>query len=41
LVFAAFQPNTQHYGVRGRRGRNRMVVGFISTCTYSVSAYHH
>jgi len=43
LVFAAFQLNTQHYGVRtrGRRGRNRMVVGFTSTCTYSISAYHH
>ena len=25
--------------VRGRRGRDRMVVGF--TTTYAISAYHH
>jgi len=24
---------------RGRRGRNRMVVGFTTTC--AISAYHH
>ena len=27
------------YAVGGRRGRDRMVVGF--TTTYAVSAYHH
>jgi len=27
------------YGLRGRRGRDRMVVGFISTC--AISPYHH
>jgi hypothetical protein len=25
--------------LRGRRGRDRMVVGFTTTCT--ISAYHH
>jgi hypothetical protein len=25
--------------IRGRRGRDRMVVGF--TTTYAISAYHH
>ena len=25
----------------GRRGRDRMVVGFITTCTYAISAYRH
>jgi len=25
--------------LRGRRGRDRMVVGFITT--YAISAYHH
>ena len=25
----------------GRHGRDRMVVGFITTCTYAISAYHH
>ena len=27
------------YEIRGRRGRDRMVVGF--TTTYVISAYHH
>ena len=27
------------FGSRGRRGRDRMVVGF--TTTYAISAYHH
>ena len=27
------------YHARGRRGRDRMVVGFITT--YAISAYHH
>jgi len=26
---------------KGRRGRDRMVIGFITTCTYSISGYHH
>jgi len=26
-------------GYRGRRGRDRMVVGFTTTCAFS--AYHH
>ena len=26
-------------GKRGRRGRDRMIVGF--TTTYAISAYHH
>jgi hypothetical protein len=31
---------TNHYTVqRGRRGHDRMVVGF--TTTYAISAYHH
>ena len=32
-----FQINT--WNIRGRRGRDRMVVGF--TTTYAISAYHH
>jgi hypothetical protein len=28
-----------HNHMRGRRGRDRMVVGF--TTTYAISAYHH
>ena len=28
-----------HFSGWGRRGHNRMVVGFIATCT--ISAYHH
>jgi len=27
------------HSVRGRRGRDRMIVGF--TTTYAISAYHH
>ena len=26
---------------RGRRGRDRMVVGFTITCTYAMDAYHY
>ena len=33
------QLNTYRYSTRGRRGRDRMVVGF--TTTYATSAYHH
>jgi hypothetical protein len=29
----------QKFRSRGRRGRNRMVVGF--TTTYAIKAYHH
>jgi hypothetical protein len=25
----------------GRHGCERMLVGFITTCTYATSAYHH
>ena len=32
-------PSTLHSRVRGRHGRDRMVVGF--TTTYAISAYHH
>jgi len=30
---------TNHFTPRGRRGCDRMVVGF--TTTYAISAYHH
>ena len=26
---------------QGRHGRDRLVVGFIDTCTYAVSVYNH
>ena len=29
------------YHNRDRRGRDSMVVGFTTTCTYAISAYHH
>jgi hypothetical protein len=31
--------STLHF--RGRRGRDHMVVGFITTYMYAISAYHH
>ena len=27
--------------VGGRRGRDRMLVGFTTTCTCEISAFHH
>ena len=40
--FVCFLHKKQHeclYNLQGRRGRDRMVVGF--TTTYAISAYHH
>ena len=41
ILFAFLIPEATdiYYGTRGRRGRDRMVVGFTTTCT--ISAYHH
>jgi len=36
LVVWLFSPSN---GTRGRRGRDRIVVGFTTTC--AISAYHH
>ena len=33
----SYTPQPNYY--RGRRGRDRMVVGFTTTC--AISAYHH
>jgi hypothetical protein len=35
----SFKKTQCYYKYRGRRGRERMVVGF--TATYAISAYHH
>jgi hypothetical protein len=33
--------NTYLTSIGGRRGRDRMVVGFSTTCTCAISAYRH
>ena len=39
-VFQKYLVCIEHFNLtRGRRGRDRMVVGFITT--YAISAYHH
>jgi hypothetical protein len=38
-MITTFAVNSKHNINRGRRGRDRIVVGF--TTTYVISAYHH
>ena len=38
-MITTFAVNSKHNIIRGRRGRDRIVVGF--TTTYVINAYHH